>query len=207
LIAMAAAIIVVAALAATLSTLPMMRDAADSPVGAQAPTATIIPGVPAVIPAPQASATASTAQAPGKRPVATSAAQVDSSSGTPATADVRTAPPIPKDPPVATGAQPPTAPAPAVTLPPGIDSAIGDLRAAITEQVDNGRLAADAGADLRGKVDQVAREAGEKDLARARYYASRIRVKLGKYRDDGLLTAAGYQILIARLDIPANTLA
>jgi hypothetical protein len=204
---MAAAVIVVAALAATLSTLPMMRDAADPPMGVKAPTATVIPGVPAVIPAPQPSATASTAPAPGGRPVASKATQVDSSSGTPSPGDVRTVPPIPEGPPVATAAQPTTAPAPAVTAPRGIDSAIRDLRAAITDQVDNGRLAADAGADLRGKVDQVAREASEKDLARARYYASRIRVKLGKYRDDGLLTAAGYQILIARLDILDGTLA
>ncbi|HEU4347198.1 MAG TPA: hypothetical protein VFR35_05360 [Actinoplanes sp.] len=86
-------------------------------------------------------------------------------------------------------------------------AALVDLSAAIRRQVDAGQLDPTAGYDLQGKVYQVAREVSEGHWAAARYYADRIREKLRKYRDDGMLTSTGYQALIARVDVLDDALA
>jgi FIMAH domain len=100
-----------------------------------------------------------------------------------------------------TGVPPPTAlPVPTTLAPPGIQAAIADLRGEIRKQVDAGNLDPAVGEDLQGKVSQVAREVNEGDRAAALEYARKIREKLGKYRNDGTLTSAGYQALVARVD-------
>ena len=94
---------------------------------------------------------------------------------------------------------PATTPAP-TTLPPDVRAALSDLSAEINIQVAAGQLDPVAGNDLQGKVHQVAREVSEGDWAAARYYAGRIRVKLGKYLDDGMVTSSAYRALITKLD-------
>jgi hypothetical protein len=206
-IAVAASITVVGALAGTLSTLPMRRDVIEAPASQQPPIMTLAPGTAAASPATDPSAAAVTAPPPPLRSAGTAAA-LGASSSTPSMARPGGARGQRAGVPVTIDVPPTTAPpVGATTHTSGIQTAVAAMRAAIRYQVDSGHLDPVAGADLHSKVDQVAREASEGDLTRARYYAGRIRDKLGKYRDDRLLTPDAYQMLIAHLDVLDQALA
>jgi hypothetical protein len=90
---------------------------------------------------------------------------------------------------------------PAPAAPPAVRPDLGERRLgwpAVVAAVAVAVVAASG--DLQSKVSQVAREADEGNVAAARSHAVKIREKLGKYRDGGMVTAAGYQALVARVD-------
>jgi len=207
-VAGAVAVVVVAAMA--LTSLPRLRGSARSPIAAPAAT------VPAADPAGPPSAAPPVA-AEAVRPSPQKSGQPDTppAVGTQPTVPVGTLlPPAPiAAPGPETTTQPlpglpaPTAkPVPTTVPPPGIQAAIADLRAEIRKQVNAGNLEPSASGDLQSKVNQVAREANEGDVAAARSHAVKVREKLGKYRDGGMVTAAGYQALVARVDAVISAL-
>jgi hypothetical protein len=87
-----------------------------------------------------------------------------------------------------------------------VQAAVADLSAAIREQVTARQLASSSADELQGKVDKIGDAASAGDWAKARDYAAEVRDRLGKYLDDGTVTAAGYQVLIARLDVVDDAL-
>lgn len=99
------------------------------------------------------------------------------------------------------GSEQTVSPVPTAAPRPDASAAIADLRAEIQEQELAGELHPDAADDLRSKVDQVLREANEADWPAARYYAGKIREKLGKLLDYGTVTLVGYQALTAQVDV------
>ena len=74
------------------------------------------------------------------------------------------------------------------------------MRVSIQRQVDTGNLTPGAAGDLFKKVDEIARETNEGDFAEAAKKVGELRHKLGDLLDDGKLTAAGYDELIAVVD-------
>ena len=80
------------------------------------------------------------------------------------------------------------------------------MSAAIGEQVNAGQLASSSAEELQGKVDKIAEAARTGDWAKARNYAAEVRERLGKYLDAGTVTATGYQVLIARLNVVDDAL-
>lgn len=95
---------------------------------------------------------------------------------------------------------PTVTPVATVAVPADLRTAIYNMQTAIEEQVQAGQLDPTSGDDLQSKVNQIAREASEGDWTAAKYYAAKLREKLGKLLDDGRLTVAGYETLIVRLD-------
>ena len=87
-----------------------------------------------------------------------------------------------------------------------VQAAVADLSAAIGEQVNAGQLAPSSAEELRGKVDKIGEAARAGDWAKARDYAAEVRARLGKYLDAGTVTATGYQVLIARLNVVDDAL-
>ena len=87
----------------------------------------------------------------------------------------------------------------AVAAPPPVDP-VAALRVSIQRQVDTGNLASAAATDLFKKVDEIARESNEGDLAEATKKINEFRRKLTELLDDGKLTAAGQSELNSRLD-------
>lgn len=208
----AIAIVAVVVLAATLSRLPGLRGSVHPSAVPAAPAASwagddsaghTSPGPAGGTPtgsvaAPPPAGGPGDPEAPpaaaGGLPAATAAGQAAAPTGPAATtAPGGTAGPATTSPAGTDGSVP--------DLPPGVQTAIDDLSAEIRRQVNAGQLDPTAGYDLQGKVQQVAREVSEGDWAAARYYAGRIRDKLGKYLDDGTLTSTGYQALVRRLDV------
>jgi hypothetical protein len=178
--------------AASWAGVPAAGDTGPAPAGSTPPgsvptPAPGLPGGPAAAPAtgavaasPKAGATATPGGMAG--PATTAAAATDGPRAT-------------------------TEPVPTTDPPPYVQATLADLSAEISRQVDAGQLDPTTGYDLQSKVHQVAREVSEGDWAAARYYAGRIRDKLRKYRDDGMLTSTGYQALIGRVDVLDNALA
>jgi hypothetical protein len=216
----AAAIAVVVVLAATLSRLPGLRGSPDPSALQGAPAVSGAGDAPAAgdaTPGPAGSTSTGTleaplleggpgdpAAAPGARGGPLTPAAAGSAAGVPgpgATAAPGGTAAAKTTAPAATGGPEATAePVPTTDLPPDVQAALAELSAAIRQQVAAGQFDRYAGDDLQGKVHQVAREVSEGDWAAARYYAGRIRDKLGKYRDDRRLTSTGYQVLVARVD-------
>ena len=87
-----------------------------------------------------------------------------------------------------------------------MQAAVADLSAAIREQVNAGQLASSSADELQGKVNKIGEAARAGDWAKARNYAAEVRARLGKYRDAGTVTATGYQVLIARLNVVDDAL-
>ncbi len=74
------------------------------------------------------------------------------------------------------------------------------MRVSIQRQVDTGHLASGASGDLFKKVDEIARERNEGDFTEAAKKVGELRHRLGDLLDDGKLTAAGYDELIAGVE-------
>jgi hypothetical protein len=87
-----------------------------------------------------------------------------------------------------------------------VQAAVADLSDAVREQVNTGQLTSSSGYELQGKVNKIGETASAGDWAKARDYAAEVRERLGKYRDSGTVTATGYQVLIARLDVVDDAL-
>jgi hypothetical protein len=202
LFALAAALVAVLVLAVLLSRLSSLRGSPDSADVRGAPGASAEANIPV---GPLSSTPAGSANTPA--PTERQPASPGLAPGTGAGPSVPTGPAAPGGAvglpgparPATAGPQATAGPAAPVNPPPDVQAAIADLRSAVRQQIDTGQLDAGAGDDLLSKVDQIAREVSEGDRAAARTYADRMRDKLGKYRDDGALTPAGYQALTARL--------
>jgi hypothetical protein len=207
-VAAAVAVVVVAAMAVT--SLPTLRGSARSTIAVPAATAPAVDSAgPLSAPPPVAAEAA--------RPSAQKSGQPDTppAAGTQPTVPVGTL--LPPAPTAAPGPETTTQPLPGVPVPtakpvpttvppPGIQTAIADLRAEIRKQVNAGNVEPSASGDLQSRVNQVAREANEGDVAAARSHAVKIREMLGKYRDGGMVTAGGYQALVARVDAVISAL-
>lgn len=222
LFVVAIAVAVVLVVAATLTRLPGLRGspdpsalraapAASSPTGGVAPAGETSPGpagtpTSSVVAPPPAGGPINPAATPGRPGVDPATGVAAAPTGPEATAGPGTAGPATTAPAGTAGPGATAEPVPTGGSATDVQAALADLSAAISQQVEAGRLDPVAGSDLQGKVHQVAREVSEGDWGAARYYADRIRYKLRKYRDDGRLTSTGYQVLIARLDVVDDAL-
>ena len=192
-IAASIAVAAVVVVGATLSTLLPVRDRADVPASHSETVATAIldaSSAPAGTPPP-----GSAVRVPAA-PQTDGAGDVVAPLTVAGTAPGRSRPPATARP----RANATTAPAPATRLPPDVQAAIAAVRAAIQHQVDTGQLDPYAGAQLLGKVDQVARALGEGDWTAAATYDSSIWERLRVYREEGKVTTTGYQAIVAALE-------
>jgi hypothetical protein len=194
-IAVTIAVGTVVAVGATLSLLLPIRDAADVSVSPQQVGATAIPDASSAPVSPPSTGSAAAARTEHQPATVGDVRDVAAPSTVAPTASATAGPSATVRPRVNAT----TVPAPVTPLPTDVQAAIGAVRAVIHRQIDAGRLDPHAGAELLGKVDQVSRDLGKGDWTTTLSDASALWKKLGGYRDDGRLSATGYQAIVAAL--------